>query len=694
MRQQAIHFFKKHKTVLKKYLRKAGILLLIVGLMGLIGGAFLFIKRDAILKSTVAKAIAKAKNDYQIDLAIINPHFSGLKTVAFDRITAVPEHRDSLFSANKLELSVKLFPLLLGKVKLDELKLEKGFVHLIKRDSLRNYDFLFRKKEPKNTPKSELNLAELADKLLNAVFYKIPEDLDIQNFELKWQEDTSAVSFNIRKAIINNGEVKSEIVVNQNQGIWHVEGDVDPDDRQLNLSLFADGGPVILPYIEQRFGLKFGFDRISTQMDDVSYFAGELTITGKWDIQNLVINHPKIAANDIVVPQASLDAEMLVGGSYIALDRSSVIHLGKITANPYLCFTLKPRKIYELEMHTDEMDAQDLFNSFPKGLFESLEGIEVAGKLKYDLDFFLDETQPDEVQFNSELKHQDFKILKYGRTNLSKINTDFIYTPYEYGKPMRNILVGKGNANFTPLDEISPFLKNALLTAEDPSFFSHRGFVEEAIRKSIATNFKKKAFKRGASTISMQLVKNVYLNRQKTLSRKIEEMLMVWMIENNRLSSKSRMFEVYLNLIEWGRNVYGIGEASRYYFDKSPSELDLGESIFLASIVPRPKSSLYFFEYQGNLRPNMIGYFNSIGGLMSRRGLAPADSSGYGFYNVRLKESLRALIAPPDSLLTDSLLENDETEESNGWLKNLFKKRKADSTSLHKPKNLISGVLK
>jgi hypothetical protein len=292
------------------------------------------------------------------------------------------------------------------------------------------------------------------------------------------------------------------------------------------------------------------------------------------------------------------------------------------------------------------------------------------------------------VEFNSELSKDNFKILGYGKTNLSKINGTFMYTPFEYGKPMRDILIGPENSNFTPLDQISPYLKNAVLTAEDPSFFGHRGFVEEAIRKSIATNFKRKAFKRGASTISMQLVKNVYLNRQKTLARKIEEMLIVWLIENQRLSSKSRMFEVYLNLIEWGQNIYGIGEASRYYFDKHPSELNLGESIYLASIVPRPKSSLYFFEYQGNLRPNMVGYFNTIGGLMAKRGLTEADSTGYGFYNVRLKESLRYLITPPDSLLTDSLLNNDDSAIGNEWLEALIKKQKADSVALHQPKKI------
>src|SRR5690606_29801342 len=163
-------------------------------------------------------------------------------------------------------------------------------------------------------------------------------------------------------------------------------------------------------------------------------------------------------------------------------------------------------------------------NAFPTGLFESLEGIKVKGKLKYSLDFHLDTKKPDKVVFTSSLNaDKDFKILSFGKTNFQKINNVFIYTPYEKGKPVRDIVVGPGNPNYVSINDISTNIKNALLTSEDPSFYSHNGFVEESIRQSIATNFKAKSFKRGGSTISMQLVKNVYLSRQKTIARKIEE---------------------------------------------------------------------------------------------------------------------------------------------------------------------------
>ncbi|HCN84201.1 MAG TPA: penicillin-binding protein, partial [Sphingobacteriaceae bacterium] len=340
--------------------------------------------------------------------------------------------------------------------------------------------------------------------------------------------------------------------------------------------------------------------------------------------------------------------------------------------------------------HTGELDAQNLFDSFPVGLFESLDGIKVAGKLQYDLDFYLDSAQPDSVRFDAGFKKKNFRIVSNGKTNLQKLNGPFVFTPYESGKPVRDILISDQNPNYVPIADISPYLKNAVMTAEDPSFFYHHGFVMEAFRGSIAADFKAKYFKRGGSTISMQLIKNVYLNREKTIARKIEEIMIVWLIENTNISRKERMFEVYLNLIEWGRNVYGIGEASRYYFNKHPSQLSLGESIFLANIVPRPKSSLYFFEPDGSLRYALKDYFNFIGGVMARRGLTTADTAGsYGFYDVRLKESLRTEITPLDFIATDRLLLDDDMTEERDILKEILgKKQKPDTINVRDLKNL------
>ena len=109
-----------------------------------------------------------------------------------------------------------------------------------------------------------------------------------------------------------------------------------------------------------------------------------------------------------------------------------------------------------------------------------------------------------------------------------------------------------------------------------------------------------------------------------------------------------------------GPNVYGIGEAARHYFGKYPSELSVGEGIFLANIVPKPKAAMYKFMSDGSLKPYLLPYFNFIGNTMSRRGLTYADTSGYGFYNVRLREGLRQYLLPDSVVVDTAALEVDE----------------------------------
>ena len=173
----------------------------------------------------------------------------------------------------------------------------------------------------------------------------------------------------------------------------------------------------------------------------------------------------------------------------------------------------------------------------------------------------------------------------------------------------------------------------------------------------------------------MQFVKNAFLNRNKTISRKVEEILIVWLIENQRIISKERMFEVYLNFIEWGRNIYGIGEASRYYFAKSPASLDIGESILLSYVVPSPKLTLSRFYPDGSVKTYLRGYFKLIGQIMAKRGLIRHDTTAYGFYGVRLREGLRQEIAPVDSIDIDSLMMPDEeTDEGINGINNFFRR--------------------
>lgn len=672
----------------KKYIKTGAWILGVFLLLLLIVGAVAYNKREALLEKIMAKAIAKADKDYGLDVKISEYGFNGLSTVHMKNISVVPKDRDTLTTINDITVGVKLFPLIFGNVKLSEIDLNVGKLNIVFKDSLSNLDFLLKRKKENNTEKkAKVDLADLAHDLLNQVLYKIPDNMEVRDFLIGINDnDTAKLSFLTTKATINDGDLNSTILVNGTESTWHINGMVKPGKKQLDLMLFADNKKVELPYLDRKLRAKFSFDTVRTEMKDAGYSGDDFKISGSWSVKNLLINHPKIAANDIVVQDAKIDADMLIGKNFIALDSSSTVFLKKASIHPYLKYTLSPNKIYEVKLHAPEQDAQEVLSAFPQGLFESLDGMRVSGKISYDLNFHLDSSLPDSVKFYSALTPHNFKILKWGKTDLQKVNRPFVYTPYERGKPMRDIVIGPANPDYTPLSEVSSNFKNAILTSEDPSFFTHKGFVQESIRKSIAVNFKAKKFVRGGSTISMQLVKNVFLSRQKTLSRKAEEILIVWLIENNNLVSKNRLLEVYFNVIEMGRNIYGIGEATRYYFGKKPSDLNIGEGIFLANIVPRPKIALYKFKDSGGLKDYLYPYFKFIGKIMAGRGLTPTDSNGYGFYNVQLREGLRKYLLPDSTKVDTNAFDNDdplpaiETQDaSKSLFDRLFGRKKKDT---------------
>jgi monofunctional glycosyltransferase len=138
-----------------------------------------------------------------------------------------------------------------------------------------------------------------------------------------------------------------------------------------------------------------------------------------------------------------------------------------------------------------------------------------------------------------------------------------------------------------PYNSISPHLRNAVLIAEDGSFFQHSGYDIDEIRESVKRNWREKRFARGASTITQQLAKNLYLSTSRNPLRKIREFFIAQELE--RSLSKQRIFEIYLNVIEWGDGIYGIEPAARRYFGKSASELLPEEAAILAAMIPNPR---------------------------------------------------------------------------------------------------------
>jgi monofunctional glycosyltransferase len=138
-----------------------------------------------------------------------------------------------------------------------------------------------------------------------------------------------------------------------------------------------------------------------------------------------------------------------------------------------------------------------------------------------------------------------------------------------------------------PLSRISPHLIRAVVTAEDASFFIHEGFDWEGLKDAALHNLEAGEMKRGGSTITQQLAKNLYLSSERSLFRKAREALITRSLEH-RLT-KERILELYVNVAEWGRGVYGAEAAARHHFGKPAADLSADEAAWLAAILPSPQ---------------------------------------------------------------------------------------------------------
>jgi len=161
-------------------------------------------------------------------------------------------------------------------------------------------------------------------------------------------------------------------------------------------------------------------------------------------------------------------------------------------------------------------------------------------------------------------------------------------------------------------NQISINIKQAVIAAEDAKFIDHEGFDWEGIEKAYEKNKRRKKIVAGGSTISQQLAKNLFLSNQRTPWRKAEETIITLMLET--ILSKQRILEIYLNVIEWGNNVYGIEAASLRYFSSHARDLNSFQSAKLASMIPNPK---YYERHQ-----DASGLIERSGIILSRMNAA------------------------------------------------------------------------
>ena len=183
----------------------------------------------------------------------------------------------------------------------------------------------------------------------------------------------------------------------------------------------------------------------------------------------------------------------------------------------------------------------------------------------------------------------DVRVLR----NYVPSETNYIY---DVKGRLLTSLHGEANREIVALNQISPELKQAVIAVEDSNFYEHRGINPYSVGRAVWANYQKGGVSEGASTITMQLVKNLFLTRERTLTRKLAEAILAIRIE--QVFTKDEILEMYLNNIYWGHNNYGVQTAAETYFNKSAAELNLAEATMMAGLIQAPEQYSPFTNYQ------------------------------------------------------------------------------------------------
>jgi hypothetical protein len=369
-------------------------------------------------------------------------------------------------------------------------------------------------------------------------------------------------------------------------------------------------------------------------------FSGRrIALAGKLDVAGLSFLYPRLAAEPVEGATFTLRFDAAVDRDQRRLDLAMLEgKIGSLTTQLTGSIELAPgvfkfkngRELnmlpnIDLVLRVPRAACAKILGSIPAPLVPRLQGFVLQGFFEANVHGKVDFANLDEVELGGKVGINGCQVRKAPPEILALAQPDPITQIVEVppqpngGRESETISfdIGPDNPDFVPYENISPYLIGAIMTTEDSGFFKHRGWVSSQFRTALQRNIAGGGFRLGASSITMQMVKNLLLSREKTLSRKFQELFLVWYIE--QILTKERILELYFNAIEFGPRLYGIGPAARHYFGKTPDQLTPLEAAFFSSILPSPKKR-YVHYCHGGLNEKWEKYLRKILSKMHERG--------------------------------------------------------------------------
>lgn len=329
-----------------------------------------------------------------------------------------------------------------------------------------------------------------------------------------------------------------------------------------------------------------------TRSDQGAIFGGWLKGT------DLLVEHRWIAGWPVRIPALRVSVEGLWDEKADRLEVSvSRAELGQVWGRGSLTVgRMSGVRTYAVNIDFPEQDCGKLFRAIPRELVPHLSEATLQGSLWFRGAFSVDlEDIRKTIEVDLSGDWDRCRALTLGpKVNVDALDRgDFVHRVVVKGEDL-GIVVGPGTGDFTQLHRIPKFVQAAAWGTEDLAFFKHRGFKLSLIRRALILLFERGYFAYGGSTVSQQLVKNLFLYRSKTASRKLEEAIITWHME--RTLTKERILELYLNCIEFGPKIWGIKRAARTYFGKRPEELSPLEGAFIMANKPDPPYGYYMYR--------------------------------------------------------------------------------------------------
>lgn len=379
--------------------------------------------------------------------------------------------------------------------------------------------------------------------------------------------------------------------------------------------VIAKGGPVSLSSLGMRAG-QLGLKDVrqptlaADGVADLSEDFETVELDGKLSVRGLSLQRAELSPG-VIGPwgfDAALKARARLDGSELSVT-SSELHFGEVRAELSGQIVTSPgRRHVEGRWRVPLSSCQSVLAALPQGLLPLVHGVRLSGSFGIDLQVRYDLSAPQDTRVvlavQNECRVQDVPA----ELSPQRFERPFLRSVKAPDGSVMTLESGPGTPSWVSIDEMSRHLESAVLICEDSRFHTHGGFDFHALENALKDDLKQGRFARGASTVSMQLAKNLYLGKEKTLGRKLQEALLTVLLEQQL--DKRRILELYLNVVELGPGLYGVGDAAQYYFATPAHALTLGQSLYLASLLPNPTYSR--FGPDGKLNAGWLSYLHRL----------------------------------------------------------------------------------